>query len=95
VLPFDRDDFVRASVALGGPECVRPFDEAIARTGPVTPPGSVYASEACAATLAALGQGDFVLEYVGRTRLAKNHGETRIYRLDRPADALARGSAGR
>jgi class 3 adenylate cyclase/tetratricopeptide (TPR) repeat protein len=54
-----------------------------ARIEPVTPPGMVYASEAFAATLAATGQGDFVLEYIGRLALAKAYGESRIYRLDR------------
>lgn len=70
-----RDNFYGASVTR------------TARIEPVTPPGSIYASEAYAATLAALGQGDCALEYVGRIRLAKNYGETRIYRLERPADA--------
>ena len=54
-----------------------------ARIEPVTPPGMVYASEAFAATLAATGCGEFTLEYVGRTALAKGYGESRIYRLDR------------
>ena len=54
-----------------------------ARIEPVTPPGMVYASEAFAATLAATGQDDYALEYVGRLALAKGYGESRIYRLDR------------
>jgi class 3 adenylate cyclase len=54
-----------------------------ARIEPVTPPGMVYASEAFAATLAATGGDEFMLEYVGRTALAKGYGESRIYRLDR------------
>ena len=54
-----------------------------ARIEPVTPPGMVYVSEAFAATLAASGQRDFVLEYVGRLPLAKGYGESRIYRLER------------
>jgi len=54
-----------------------------ARIEPVTPPGMVYASEAFAATLAATGGDGFLLEYVGRTALAKGYGESRIYRLDR------------
>ena len=53
-----------------------------ARIEPVTPPGTVYASEAFAASLAATG-GDYALEYVGRLALAKGYGESRIYRLDR------------
>ena len=43
----------------------------------------VYASEAFAATLAATGQDDYALEYVGLMPLAKGYGESRIYRLDR------------
>jgi class 3 adenylate cyclase len=54
-----------------------------ARIEPVTPPGLVYASEAFAATLAASGQRDYALEYVGRLALAKGYGESRIYRLER------------
>jgi hypothetical protein len=54
-----------------------------ARIEPVTPPGMVYASEAFAATLAATGQNDFTLEYVGELALAKGYGASRIYRLER------------
>jgi class 3 adenylate cyclase len=54
-----------------------------ARIEPVTQPGTVYASEAFAATLAATGQEGFVLEYIGRLPLAKAYGESTIYRLDR------------
>ena len=54
-----------------------------ARIEPVTPPGTVYASEAFAASLAAIGPSDYTLEYVGRLTLAKGYGESRIYRLDR------------
>jgi len=54
-----------------------------ARIEPVTLPGMVYVSEAFAATLAATGQRDYALEYVGRLALAKNYGESRIYRLER------------
>jgi hypothetical protein len=43
----------------------------------------VYASEAFAATLAAGGSYDFLLEYIGTLQLAKAYGESRIYRLDR------------
>jgi len=65
-----RDDFFGSSVTR------------TARIEPVTQPGTVYASEAFAATLAAAG-GAFALEYVGRMPLAKAYGESRIYRLDR------------
>src|SRR5262249_32666898 len=54
-----------------------------ARIEPITRPGMVYTSEAFAATLAASGQHDYVLEYIGRLKLAKDFGESRIYRLDR------------
>ena len=54
-----------------------------ARIEPVTPPGMVYASEAFAATLAATGEKEYTVEYVGRLALAKGYGESRIYRLDR------------
>jgi len=54
-----------------------------ARIEPVTPPGMVYVSEAFAATLAASGQREFALGYVGRLPLAKGYGESRIYRLER------------
>ena len=54
-----------------------------ARIEPVTPPGMVYATEAFAATLTACGARNYALEYVGRLALAKNYGESRIYRLER------------
>lgn len=54
-----------------------------ARIEPVTPPGTIYASEAFAASLAATGQDDYALEYTGRLQLAKHYGESRIYRLER------------
>jgi tetratricopeptide (TPR) repeat protein len=54
-----------------------------ARIEPVTPPGTAYVSEAFGATLAATGQNDFMLEYVGELALAKGYGESRIYRLER------------
>jgi class 3 adenylate cyclase len=54
-----------------------------ARIEPVTPPGMIYASEALAASLAAGGQHDYALEYIGRLALAKGYGESRIYRLER------------
>ncbi|MGA8033839.1 MAG: adenylate/guanylate cyclase domain-containing protein [Casimicrobiaceae bacterium] len=54
-----------------------------ARIEPVTPPGMIYVSEAFAATLAAGGQRDYALEYIGSLPLAKGYGESRVYRLDR------------
>ncbi len=52
-----------------------------ARIEPVTPPGLVYASEAFAATLAAQ-DSRWMLEYVGTLKLAKQYGESRLYRLE-------------
>src|ERR1700738_1696339 len=52
-----------------------------ARIEPITPPGTVFASEAFASTLAASGEDRFVLEYVGLVGVAKGVGESRIYRL--------------
>jgi class 3 adenylate cyclase len=54
-----------------------------ARIEPITPPGTVFASEAFAATLAASGSMEFVPEYVGTVGLAKGYGESRVYRLSR------------
>jgi hypothetical protein len=54
-----------------------------ARIEPVTPPGTVFASEAFAATLAATGAQGFLIEYVGRVGLAKSYGEARVYRVER------------
>jgi hypothetical protein len=66
-----RDNFFGASVTRA------------ARIEPVTPPGTVFASEPFAATLAAAGTREFLLEYVGRVGLAKGYGEARVYRLAR------------
>jgi class 3 adenylate cyclase len=52
-----------------------------ARIEPITPPGTVFASEAFAAVLAASGGSDCSLEYVGSVGLAKGFGESRVYRL--------------
>lgn len=54
-----------------------------ARIEPVTPPGTVFASEAFAAVLAATGSPGHAIEYVGRVGLAKGYGEARVYRLAR------------
>ena len=64
-----RDDFFGSSVTRA------------ARIEPVAQPGTVYASEAFAATLAAFCDPAFSLEYVGRTTLAKAYGELRVYRV--------------
>lgn len=54
-----------------------------ARIEPITAQGMVYTSEDFAATLAATGRDDFLLEYIGEMELAKGYGRSRIYRLDR------------
>ena len=58
-----------------------------ARIEPVTPPGMVYASEAFAATLAATGQRDFALEYIGKLRAGE--GVRRITHLSSRAPLTA------
>lgn len=68
---MQRDDFFGASVTRA------------ARIEPVTPTGTVYASEAFAAMLASEAHDAFVLEYIGRLPLAKAYGESRIYRVER------------
>lgn len=52
-----------------------------ARIEPVTPPGLIYASEAFAAVLSATARG-WRPEYVGTLHLAKQYGESRLYRLE-------------
>jgi hypothetical protein len=86
----------RIRVALHAGPVFRSFDPIVGQEGhfgssvmkaariePVTPPGMVYVSEAFAATLAASGEHGYALEYVGNLALAKNYGESRIYRLER------------
>jgi class 3 adenylate cyclase len=54
-----------------------------ARIEPITPPGMVYVSEAFASALVASGERAYSLEYIGMLPLAKEYGQSRIYRLDR------------
>jgi len=68
---MQRDDFFGSSVTRA------------ARIEPIAQAGTVYASEAFAATLASGRERRFRLEYVGRVPLAKAYGESTIYRLDR------------
>jgi class 3 adenylate cyclase len=68
---MQRDDYFGSSVTRA------------ARIEPIAQPGTVYASEAFAATLASGRERRFTLEYVGRVPLAKAYGESTIYRLDR------------
>jgi class 3 adenylate cyclase len=66
-----RDDFFGSSVTRA------------ARIEPIAQPGTVYASEAFAATLASQRGHRFTLEYIGRVPLAKAYGESTVYRVDR------------
>ncbi|HEY1077946.1 MAG TPA: tetratricopeptide repeat-containing protein [Fontimonas sp.] len=54
-----------------------------ARVEPVTPPGTAYVTEACAAELAAAGGAGFRVEYAGEVPLAKRYGTFRLYALHR------------
>ncbi|MEI8189291.1 MAG: adenylate/guanylate cyclase domain-containing protein, partial [candidate division NC10 bacterium] len=52
-----------------------------ARIEPITPPGSVYASEPFAALATAKGVDEFACEYVGQVPLAKQYGTFPLYQL--------------
>jgi len=52
-----------------------------ARIEPVTPPGTIYATEAITAQLALESPNEYLLEYAGRIELAKNFGQHRLYCL--------------
>lgn len=56
-----------------------------ARVEPVTPPGTAYVTEACAAELAVSGADAFRVEYAGEVPLAKRYGTFRLYSLHRRA----------
>ena len=58
-----------------------------ARIEPITPEGSVYATEAFAATLAMIREVQFTCEYVGQVPTAKNYGTMRMYSLRRSRGA--------
>lgn len=58
-----------------------------ARIEPITPEGSVYATEAFAATLAMIRDVQFTCEYVGQVPTAKNYGTMRMYSLRRSRSA--------
>lgn len=65
-----------------------------ARIEPVTPPGTIYVSEALAAQLALEGLEGFELTYAGEVDLAKGYGRTRAFHL-RAARALTADAEGR
>ncbi len=52
-----------------------------ARIEPITPPGTVYVTEAFAAILLLESRGEFTCTYVGRVPLAKGYGTFRMYDL--------------
>jgi adenylate cyclase len=52
-----------------------------ARIEPITPPGTVYVTEAFAAILLLESRGDFTCTYVGEVPLAKGFGTFRMYDL--------------
>ena len=54
-----------------------------ARIEPVTTPGCIFASEQFAAELAVLGNHEYVTEYVGEEKLAKDYDKCALYRLAR------------
>jgi class 3 adenylate cyclase len=54
-----------------------------ARIEPVTPPGTVYVTEAFAAALELQQVSEFACDYVGHLPTAKDYGRLRMYRLRR------------
>ena len=52
-----------------------------ARIEPITPPGTVYVTEAFAAILLLESRGEFTCTYVGQVPLAKGFGTFRMYDL--------------
>lgn len=62
-----------------------------ARIEPVTPPGTIYVSEALAAQLALEGLEGFELTYAGEVDLAKGYGRTRAFHLRAALAATADG----
>jgi class 3 adenylate cyclase len=60
-----------------------------ARIEPVTPPGTVYVTEAFAAILLLESHGDFACTYVGQVPLAKGFGTFRMYDLSAAAPESA------
>ena len=52
-----------------------------ARIEPITPEGSVYATESFAAEIMLRGSNKFRAEYVGRIPASKNYGTMRMYSL--------------
>ena len=75
---FPTLDPVRAVTAYMGSHVSR-----TARVEPVTPPGTVYVTEAFAAALELEASREFACDYVGHMDAAKDYGRLRMYRLRR------------
>jgi class 3 adenylate cyclase len=71
---FDFSDRVTGQLTLAGKHVTR-----AARVEPVTPPGTVYATQEFAALAAAYGVTEFACEPVGRVTLAKKAGVTPLF----------------
>jgi hypothetical protein len=65
----------------GGKLFTGPHTSRAARIEPITPPGQVYVSSACAAVAAAGSSHGMAMNYVGRTPLAKGYGTLGLYCL--------------
>jgi len=77
---FSLHDPVRAVTSYFGEHVNR-----AARIEPITPPGAVFVTGACAALLALDADSEFACEYVGRVATAKSYGEFPMYLLRRVA----------
>jgi class 3 adenylate cyclase len=62
-----------------------------ARIEPITPPGTVYVTEAFAAILLLESRGEFTCTYVGQVPLAKSFGTFRMYDLAAEAPSARQG----
>jgi class 3 adenylate cyclase/tetratricopeptide (TPR) repeat protein len=71
---------------IGGPAFMGSHVSRTARIEPVTPPGTVYVTDAFAAALA-LRQSRYHCDYVGHMPSAKSYGRFRMYSLRAPAAA--------
>jgi class 3 adenylate cyclase len=69
----------------GKPGCLGAHVSRAARIEPVTPPGTVFVSEAFAAQLAILPRSRFRADFVGTTALAKQFGSLPVFRLIKTA----------
>jgi class 3 adenylate cyclase len=77
---------------IGGPAFMGSHVSRTARIEPVTPPGTVYVTDAFAAALA-LRQSRYHCDYVGHMPSAKSYGRFRMYSLRAPAAASSTAGA--